>query len=190
MNVHVCWRYDACSCFLPQKAPCQCAPSRPFASPRPQVCIDPGRLRDLRYSEPYDLGIDLELLHYLLPLGLIVLDTRCYAVQLQWGAGGGPEAPVLLPRKLLRLHGPAHGRTLDLLEIAQRAADHAAEQGRAMPPREAIHRILQQLQAQMTGALDHTMETIAQVWALVRVCERERDAVQTDYTIWGRTDQI
>ena len=133
-----------------------------------EVCLDPAQLQNLH--EDYELGIDVDLLHYLIPFGLCVLDTRCYAVVLD----DAPGPPVLLPGRLLRLERKGK-QPVSLKEVAKRVTERITrdcgssmslimrKKGRAMAKEELVLRLLEQMQAQMTDEMDHTMETITEV---------------------------
>ena len=101
----------------------------------------------------------LQLLHYLVPFGLLVLDTRCYAVELE-----STQKVLLMPQKLLK--GSKSDSPLDLEKITKKLVKLIAGQDAPAgqdEKEEILLRMLKQMQAQMTEVMDHTMETIYEV---------------------------
>ena len=120
----------------------------------------------------FQLGIDLALLHYLVPFALRVLDIQCYAVELKGPIEirGSPWRQQLLPQKLLRLRDPHHQPSLNLMDMAMRTAkrtaacirDNIRNNGLEDTQLEAIiRRVFLQMQGLITSTKDLTMEAIA-----------------------------
>eukprot|EP00667_Euglena_gracilis_P000041 EG_transcript_41 len=122
----------------------------------------------------YDLGVDLSYIQYLVPFGLKVLDTRCYLIKLDFTGD-----LRLVPHKLLRLekserhddrNPQSAGTSLrDLKSIARKVAEDAVQQKNLDPAswanniQELLHLVQADSLAMNTKAMDHTMETIAEM---------------------------
>jgi len=123
----------------------------------------------------YNLGLNLDYIQYLVPFGLRVLDTRCYLIQLN-----STKELRLVPHKLLRLDKLEHteekassgGPTSslrDLKSIARKVAEDAVGQNNFNPVtwanniQELLHLVQADSLAMNTKAMDHTMETIAEI---------------------------
>eukprot|EP00668_Euglena_longa_P030596 GGOE01038186.1.p1 GENE.GGOE01038186.1~~GGOE01038186.1.p1 ORF type:complete len:2315 (+),score=765.90 GGOE01038186.1:746-6946(+) len=128
----------------------------------------------------YQLGIDIAFVQYLVPFGLRIMDTRCYAVELDYGTNR--KRMRLLPHKLLRLKkldrlndrsnaAPQQPVSLDLTGIARKVAEETARLGSMDPVvwantiQKSLHTVQASYEdslARNSKAMDHTMETIAE----------------------------